>query len=291
MQLSLDILEEYCKRWRLKVNINKTKIMVFRKGGILNRNLKFYYNAEVLEIVNKFSYLGIVFTAGGSFSDTQATLAGQAQKAIYKLKSYLFKFENLTIQHKFDLFDKLITPILNYGSEVWGFFQAKNIERVHLQFAKSLLCVKNSCQNDFVYGELGRVSYRTRRIIIIIKYWLKLLNVSERKYNYIVYKMMLNDLELMPNKTNWASLVRNELFNLGLNEAWYQQSVGNSTYFLNIVKQRLNDNFVQNWNDRLNQSTRATFYHAFADFKFQPYLNIVNVSKFRIALTQLRVSS
>ena len=30
MQLSLDILEEYCKRWRLKVNINKTKIMIFR---------------------------------------------------------------------------------------------------------------------------------------------------------------------------------------------------------------------------------------------------------------------
>ena len=124
----------------------------------------------------------------------------------------------------------------------------------------SKLRISNSCQNDFIYGELGRVSYRTRRIIIIIiKYWLKLLNVSERKYNYIVYKMMLNDLELMPNKTNWASLVRNELFNLGLNEAWYQQSVGNSTYFLNIVKQRLNDNFVQNWNDRLNQSTRATF--------------------------------
>jgi hypothetical protein len=102
---------------------------------------------------------------------------------------------------------------------------------------------------------------------------------------------MLNDLELRPNKTNWASLVRHELFNLGFNETWYQQSVGNNTYFLNIVKQRLNDNFVQNWNDRLNQSNRATFYRTFADFKFQPYLNIVNVSKFRIALTQLRVSS
>ena len=74
-------------------DLKKTKIMVFRKGGILNRNLKFYYNIEVLEIVNKFSYLGIVFTAGGSFRDTQATLAGQAQKAIYKLKRYLFKLK------------------------------------------------------------------------------------------------------------------------------------------------------------------------------------------------------
>ena len=291
LQLSLDILDTYCKRWKLKVNINKTKIMVFRKGGILRRNLNFFYNGDTLEIVTKFTYLGIVFTTGGSFSDAQVTLSGQAQKAIYKLKRHLLKFENLSIEHKFELFDKLITPILNYGSEVWGFSQAKNIERVHLQFAKSLLCVKNTCQNDFIYGELGRISYKTRRIFIIIKYWLKLLNVSERKYNHIVYKMMLNDIELMPTKTNWASLVRNELFNLGFNEVWYQQSAGDNKFFLTILRQRLKDVFVQNWNERLNLSSRATFYRSFAEFKFQPYLNIVNVSKFRIALTQLRVSS
>ena len=59
--------------------------MIFRKGVILPRNLKFYYNDEELEIVNKFSYLGIIFSPGGSFSNTQITLAGQAQKAMFKL--------------------------------------------------------------------------------------------------------------------------------------------------------------------------------------------------------------
>ena len=52
--------------------------------------------------------------------------------SIYKLKRYLLKFEKLSIEHKFELFDKLITPILNYGSQVWGFSKAKHIERVHL---------------------------------------------------------------------------------------------------------------------------------------------------------------
>ena len=33
LQLSLNILENYCKRWKLKVNTQKTKVMVFRKGG------------------------------------------------------------------------------------------------------------------------------------------------------------------------------------------------------------------------------------------------------------------
>ena len=59
--------------------------MVFRKGGILPRNLFVFLSNIKLEIVNKFSYLGIVFTSGGSFSEAQKTLAGQAQKAIFKL--------------------------------------------------------------------------------------------------------------------------------------------------------------------------------------------------------------
>ena len=60
------------------MNKDKTKIMVFRKGGILRRNLKFYYQGQELEIVSSFSKLGIVFTIRGSFSNPQVTLSGQA---------------------------------------------------------------------------------------------------------------------------------------------------------------------------------------------------------------------
>ena len=178
--------------------------MVFRKGGILPRNLKFYFNNEEIEIVNKYSYLGIVFTTGGSFSEAQITLSGQAQKAIFKLKRNLTKFENITVKHTLELFDKLVTPILNYASEIWAFIPAVQIERVHLQFCKSLLGVKRSCQNDFIYGELGRINYRTNRSFIAIKYWLNILQTTDRKYKVIIYKMLINDLERFPQKVNWA---------------------------------------------------------------------------------------
>ena len=38
----------------------KTKIVVFRNGEILPRNLKFYFNGTELETVPSFSYLGII---------------------------------------------------------------------------------------------------------------------------------------------------------------------------------------------------------------------------------------
>ena len=181
LQKSLDILEVYCDRWNLTVNENKTKIVIFRKGGRLPANLQFNYKGSKIEIVNKFCYLGIVFTCGGSSFETQKTLSGQALKAIFTLKKYLHSFTALKPSHILDLFGKLISPILNYGSEVWGFHKAKSIETVHMQFCKRMLGIKQSTQNDFVHGELGRVDYQSLRYINIVKFWLKIIHADQRK--------------------------------------------------------------------------------------------------------------
>ena len=69
----------------------------------------FCYNGVSLEIISQFKYLGIVFTSGGLFSETQNTLAGQAQKAIVKSSKYLYKFTYIPPKHKLDPFDKLIS--------------------------------------------------------------------------------------------------------------------------------------------------------------------------------------
>ena len=265
--------------------------MIFRKGGLLPKNLRFLFDGNVIDIVSKFNYLGMVFTTGGSLTEAQTTLAGQAQKAIFKLNKYLYKFTFLAPKHKLDLFDKLITPILNYSSEVWGFNQALNVERVHLQFCKKILGVKKNTQNDFIYGELGRTSFITRRYLIIIKYWLKILKMSDFKYVKIVYKMMVTDFKLAPNKINWAFLLKHLLASLGFYHVWLHQEVGNDKNFLDVVNQRLTDNFIQNWHSRLENSSRATFYQNIAVFQLQPYLNNLNVFKFCQALTKLRVSS
>ena len=236
LQLGLDILAEYCARWKLKVNVSKTKILIFRNGGLLPQDLVFTYDGDPVEIVKSFKYLGIVFTTGGSFSEAQTTLSGQAQKAIFKLNKYMYKFTFITPKHKLELFDKLISPILNYASEVWGFCKANAIERVHMQFCKKLLGVKKTTQNDFVYGELGRTNYSTKRYLTIIKYWLKVIMTPENKYVRLVYKVMLNDIEEMPDKTNWASLVKHLLMSLGFYEVWLAQGVANIGLFLSVFK-------------------------------------------------------
>ena len=291
LQKSLDALENYCDRWKLTVNDTKTKIIVFKKGGRLPNGLQFTYKGSNIEIVNRFSYLGILFTSGGSCFETQKTLAGQALKAIFTLNKYLFNFASLKISHVLDLFDKMVTPILNYGCEVWGFYKSKAIETVHLQFCKRLLGVKQTTQNDFIYGELGRVDFQSRRYVSIIKYWLKVVNSDNRKLIKRIYNVMLEDAVIQPNKQNWAMSVKTLLSSLGFMDVWLAQGVGSVAGFINVFKIRVRDVFMQEWHARLENSTRARFYMYISNFKHQIYLDSLQIDKYRKWLCKFRVSS
>ena len=51
LQNGLNCIYDYCQKWKLSVNTQKTKVMIFRKGGILRRNTQFKYGENNLEII------------------------------------------------------------------------------------------------------------------------------------------------------------------------------------------------------------------------------------------------
>ena len=63
-------------------------------------NTVFNFDNVEIEIVINFTYLGIVFSTGGSFSEAQSALSGQALKAIFQMNKYLHKFTSLSVQHR-----------------------------------------------------------------------------------------------------------------------------------------------------------------------------------------------
>ena len=42
MRDMINVLEQFCDRWKMKINLEKTKIMVFRRGGKIRRDESFY---------------------------------------------------------------------------------------------------------------------------------------------------------------------------------------------------------------------------------------------------------
>ena len=65
-QETLNIFYEYCKSWKLNINIEKTKIMIFGDYS-RTRTVSFSIAGAEIEIVKSFKYLGVLFTKNGRF--------------------------------------------------------------------------------------------------------------------------------------------------------------------------------------------------------------------------------
>ena len=61
-------------------------------------------------------------------------------------------------------------------------------------------------------------------------------------------------------KCSWASKLRDLLCKFGFGFVWLQKSVGNEKGFLAILKERLCDDFNQEWTTAINSSERFCLY-------------------------------
>ena len=82
LQDALNGLAEYCKKWHLKVNIAKTKIVIFSRGKV-RKYPKFLMDSNEIEVVEQYVYLGVLFNYNGSFKKAIHKQITQARKAMF----------------------------------------------------------------------------------------------------------------------------------------------------------------------------------------------------------------
>lgn len=190
--LQLNVLHYQCLRLGLTVNMDKTKIIVFRKGGFLGRNESWHYGDNLMEVVNAYIYLGIEFTTRMSFTNSTNTLISKAKQVCYELQKSLNIINCYDIQIFFKLFDTKVQPIISYASEVWGMHDLPNVEQVHSIALKRFLNVSIHSSNNTIYGETGRFPLYINHKIKCLKYWFKLQEMPRSRIARQAYEMLEN---------------------------------------------------------------------------------------------------
>ena len=67
LQNQLNVWHDCTQRLHLNVNLSKTKVMIFRKGGHLSVKEQWVFGNQRLEVVNSYKYLGFDFSTKLSF--------------------------------------------------------------------------------------------------------------------------------------------------------------------------------------------------------------------------------
>ena len=131
LQSKLNLLHKQSSRLGLEVNLDKSKIIVFRKGGRLSKHEHWCYNNSKVEIVNSYNYLGVNFTTKMNFTNFSTSLLTKSKSASYCILRSLRTLQCTNIDVFCKLFDSKVLPILSYGSELYGIVENANSEKVH----------------------------------------------------------------------------------------------------------------------------------------------------------------
>ena len=278
----------------LEVNLDKTKIMVFRKGGYLGRNEKWFYNNEPVEVVNQYNYLGITFTTRLSFVNTLMPLIAKSKKSINEILFSLRSLSCSDLKLFTQLFDSKVFPILSYGCELWGVFDIYDVERVHLYALKRYLNVSLHCSNKKVYSETGRYPLSINHKVRCVKFWLKINKYDRKRLVNQSYLCLLNLSKKGYN--NWVTNVRDVLCSNGYGVVWLMGEVGNTDLFLSTLKTTLIDNFYQDLEARMTADVNCSWYFGIKPlFSSESYLSNLNIKiclrnvliKFRLGVSQI----
>lgn len=278
MQYSLDCFNNYCDTWKLTVNTTKTKIVILSSG----RRKKFHFtlNNYELEIEKEYKYLGVVFTQSGAFNSAKKHIAEQGNKAMFALLRTIRTLK-LPYEKQIELFDKTIKPILLYGSEIWGYGNCDIIERVQLKFLKHIFRLKKSTPTHMLFGELGIFPLNIEIKSRMLSFWAKLIeNLNfdnfDTKLSSLLYAVIYNTHKQDKLKSDWINNVKCLLCNLGFSGIWDRQEFPNAKWLSGAVRQKLKDQYIQNWTSLLKISSSSVNFRLFKDeFKRSQYFGLI----------------
>ena len=288
LQNQLNTLHESSQRMGLKVNVDKTKIVVFRQGGHLGAREVWHLGGDYIEVVGKYKYLGLNFSTMLSFNIATDEFVSRAKRGIVQIVRALKKYGCYSCEVFFKLFDSQIVPSLLYASELWGFKENPKIEKVNLYACKLFINVPSRTPNDMIYGDLGRYPLYIESIARCVQYWLRVLKQESTRYSKLAYSSLLAMHDR--GHKNWVTHVKSVLCECGFGLVWLYGGVTNEKIFLQEFKERLKSNFGQRWLNHLQESNNFTTYHSFKScVSREPYVDIIRVSVYRTALARFRM--
>ena len=302
LQNSLDKLKEYTEKWDLKINLKKTKIMVFSKGGRKN-TIPFFLGTNTIELTTSYKYLGTIITDTGNFKLNRTNLKRKGLRASYIILKNIGWFSKPSTAIR--LFEKLIEPILLYNCEISEAYLPKNwdlkkfktnmweigeeVNKVTVGFIRQLLGVNKKSTNLAVLSETGKYPICIKIFGRIMKYWTR---ISTSTNILLKESFTANILEGRNGKQNWLKIISFLIKVTNLKDTPNINQLHNKKVIKNF-KTLINIKFEDWW---LKQATptgknKLDFYYTFKrSYKYETYLDYLP-RHLRIPTTRFRISN
>jgi hypothetical protein len=156
LQNYLNVIERWCKIWKVKLNNTKSQYVTFT----LRRQTcpPVYYNNEPIPQTNTVKYLGLTLDRRLTWNPHTRLKRISLDKRLKTLYYLLHRKSSLPMNQKLKIYSYLIRPIWTYGSQIYGSAKVSNINRIQTFQSKFLRLITNSpsyVRNSVLHRDLN----------------------------------------------------------------------------------------------------------------------------------------
>lgn len=285
----LNSLKKYCNDNDLTVNTQKSKIVRFSRGGRPSTSQRawFDFGEGRIEVVKKYTYLGVTFSSSGLFSEMAQLSVIQSRQAIGQVMRFLSQSRVISWEARITLYKSLILSVLLYGVGIWGLRYLDVIERAQVWFYKRLLLLPRNTPDCLVRLETGSVKLAYNAFKLSLGWLQKILAMPSHRLPKLCFLRLLN-LNIRDDRYSWVTQLKGIYSKLDASEFWDNPTLGNHE----LLKHRLLDSYQQLLTSEdmiaYNASQFPLFTFTFANSP-QPYLLYnIHINYLRI-FAQLRL--
>ena len=208
LEQSLMVLDEWCSRWGMKVNAEKSAIIHFRRKSCLQTGHEFSIGGEVIPVVAKYKYLGCVID---EFLDLNAMVDDRVEAGRRALGS-LLRGAQSTVGVLFSrtfkrLLDAMVQSVLLYGAEAWGCLRRlESLEQVQLRAIQSYFGVPRSHPRTSLLVEMEVLSVGWEARMRCILFWHKIL--TDQQYHHRLVQRLAHAALRAQGRGQWMGKLR-----------------------------------------------------------------------------------
>ena len=163
LQTMLNQMHDWCKRWRVLINAGKSKCMHFRKGRTQRTNFSFKLGNDVLETVERYRYLGVIFHEKCDNTYNSEALGKGAGRALGSIISKIYHLKDFGFKSFEKLFYSCVVPVMDYCSSVWGFKTYQHIDNIQHRAMRYFMGVHRFTPILAMVGDTGWLPSTYRR--------------------------------------------------------------------------------------------------------------------------------
>ena len=256
LQQMIDVMFSWCSMWDMTVNIEKTKVVHFKRGPATpHTDFVFNYGGNTIDICDRYRYLGLVLTEHLDYNVTARNVSQAAHRALGSIiaKAQLhggFPYKIFT-----KLYNTVVQPILDYGSHVWGHKSYQCVEAVQNRALRYFLGVGKRTPIAAMQGDMGWTSQEHRQWITVIRQWCRLSNLNATRVNQKVFQWCLK-LSSRGVK-NSALQVMTFLNRVGLNQLTGSNTTPQYDQVKTVINQQLKNHFVTLWSEKIQREAAS----------------------------------